>query len=460
MASSPAASSSASLKPSARDQPQPPAISIDTLVNQLLVAKRSLSSMNLVLRANEIATAARNAHEDALILAAQNRFLAASMLDQIAILMRVRRSIHATYEWGKRDFKKLVRAMDDVDADLAATMEMLRGTDVLDDLRPSEGERRNLLDFVDETGVHAMRDAMKKSIEEFQGIQQSFDGDLLRFETDIRNLKKVIAHVPPSNSDGDGPASRKPMAELLLTMDEHSSTMAQLLASLTKHFDMCVTAIRTTEGAAALARRKAAEVTQSQDNDAVSISGVIAEQESHMSDLEPKTAEDRAEMLKVVMQDADEVDDVVREIQERLAAMEQESAALDEQAHETTSAYACVSEAFAALAEIGDRLADYLAAEEDFGERWALEKEAVFGRLRDRGGEPPHRRQAGRGALAQGARGRRPPARGGPRRARLVPPRRGRVPAHGPVGGRAGAGKEVEACDRRRRRGRDRVGQG
>lgn len=168
MASSPAASSSASLKPSARDQPQPPAISIDTLVNQLLVAKRSLSSMNLVLRANEIATAARNAHEDALILAAQNRFLAASMLDQIAILMRVRRSIHATYEWGKRDFKKLVRAMDDVDADLAATMEMLRGTDVLDDLRPSEGERRNLLDFVDETGVHAMRDAMKKSIEEFQ----------------------------------------------------------------------------------------------------------------------------------------------------------------------------------------------------------------------------------------------------------------------------------------------------
>lgn len=201
---------------------------------------------------------------------------------------------------------------------------------------------------------------------------------MLRFDTDIRNLKKVMTDVPVA-----GPANRTPMAELLLTMDEHSSTMAQLLTSLTQHFDMCVTAIRTTEGAAALARRKAAEVPQSQDVDVVSISGVIAEQESHMSDLEPKTAEDRAEMLKVVMQDADEVDDVVREIQERLAAVERESSALEEQAHETTKAYAAMSEAFAALGEIGDRLADYLAAEGDFRERWELEKEAVFGRLCD-----------------------------------------------------------------------------
>ncbi|KAM4057246.1 autophagy protein apg17 domain-containing protein [Hirsutella rhossiliensis] len=376
------ASSAASLKPSADAQPQP-AISIDTLVNHLLVAKRSLSSMNLVLRANEVATAARNAHEDSVILAAQNRFLRGSIVDQIAILMRVRRSIHATYEWGKKDFKKLIRAMDEVDGELAATMEMLRGTEVQDDLRPSGGERRNLLDFVDETGVHAMREAMKKSIEEFQGIQQSFDGDLLRFETDIRNLKKVMAEFPLPSPDSDGAANRTPMAQLLLTMDDHSSTMAQLLTSLTKHFDMCVTAIRTTEGAAALARRKAAEVTQSQDSDGVSISGVIAEQESHMSDLEPKTAEDRAEMLKVVMQDADEVDDVVREIQERLAAMERHSGALEEQAHDTSRAYACMSEAFAALADIGDRLADYLAAEEDFHERWELEKDVVFGRLRD-----------------------------------------------------------------------------
>lgn len=170
---------------------------------------------------------------------------------------------------------------------------------------------------------------------------------------------------------------------LLQSLDDHSSTMAQLLASLTKHFDMCVTAIRTTEGAAALARRKAAEVTQSQSSDGVSISGVIAEQESHMSDLEPKTAEDRAEMLKVVVQDADEVEDVVREIQERLAAMEQEYTSLQEHVDHSKESYFGIISAFALVGQIGDRIDDYVAAEEDFRLRWELEKEAVFGKVRE-----------------------------------------------------------------------------
>ncbi|POR32799.1 Autophagy-like protein 17 [Tolypocladium paradoxum] len=396
--------------------PDDPAVSIDTLVNHLLVSKRSLSSMTLVLRANELATAARAAHEESALLAAQASFVCGSVADQIAILARVRRGLHATYEWGKRDFKTLVRAMDEVDAQLGATMKMLRGTDVQGALQPASGERRNLLDFVDENSVHGMRDAMKKSIQElqvlpaeradphslrhtltaaFQGIQQSFDGDLLRFETDIRNLKKIMSDsAPPTTTTtttttpddlDNSMATRTPMIDLLLSMDDHSSAMAQLLTSLTKHFDMCVTAIRTTEGAVAVARRRAAEVTQSQEGgaDGVSISGLIAEQESHMSDLEPKTAQDRAEMLRIVTQDADEVDDVVREIHDRLAAMDADHAALQAHARDATAAYERALAALAALDDIGDRLGDYLAAEADFRARWDLEKDLVFAKLRE-----------------------------------------------------------------------------
>lgn len=175
MAASPAASSrrsagssSASLKRSGDQQASSPSISIDTLVNHLLVAKRSLSSMNLVLRANELANSARHFHEDAAILAAQTGFLRSSILDQAAILLRVRRSLQATYDWGKKDFKKLVWAMDEVDGQLGGTMDMLRGTGVRSILRPKGEEKKNLLDFVDEASVHGMRDAMKKSIQELQ----------------------------------------------------------------------------------------------------------------------------------------------------------------------------------------------------------------------------------------------------------------------------------------------------
>ncbi|EYB24604.1 hypothetical protein FG05_06510 [Fusarium graminearum] len=355
--------------------PNAPSISIDTLVNHLLVAKRSLSSMTLVLRANEIANAARQSHEDVAILAAQAGFLKESILDQTTILVRVRRSLQGTYDWGKRDFKKLIRSMDLVDGGLEQTMEMLRDTSVEGVFRPEGEERRSLLDFIDEGGVHGVREAMKKSIQELQ----SFDGDLLRFDTDIRNLKKIITDTPALTHDD----THFPTFELLEGLVDHSANMAQLLVSLTHHFDMCVTAIRTTEGGVALARRRAAEVTQTQGNDGVSISGVIAEQESNVSDLEPNTAKDRAEMLKVVVQDAGEVNDVVQEIQERLTAMEQDYLVLQEQHDISKQAYSNMLEAYAVLGEIGDRLADYLAAEGDFKSRWDMEKESVFSKLQE-----------------------------------------------------------------------------
>ncbi|KAH7162132.1 autophagy-related protein 17 [Dactylonectria estremocensis] len=376
-------SRSNTLSRSRDDDPDSPSISVDTLVNHLLFAKRSLSSMTLVLRANEIATAAQLSHEDVAILAAQAGFLQTSILDQAAILVRVRRSLQATYDWGKKDFKTLVKSMDMVDGELEGTMEMLRGTGVQSVFRPKGEERRSLLDFVDEASVHGMRDAMKKSIEDLQGIQQSFDGDLLRFDTDIRNLKKIIIEAPAPLSHDKADPSNPPSSELLESLIDHSANMAQLLASLTTHFDMCVTAIRTTEGAVALARRRVAEATQAQDNDGVSISGVIAEQESNLSDLEPKTSKDRAEMLKVVVQDAEEVEDVVQEIQERLTAMEQEFAVLQEQTELAKKSYTAMLEAYVMLGEIGDRLGDYLAAEEDFRTRWEIEKESVFGKLQE-----------------------------------------------------------------------------
>ncbi|KAL6909174.1 autophagy-related protein 17 [Trichoderma evansii] len=369
---SPDSSSAGSLRPS-NDRL---AISVDTLVNHLLVSKRSLSSMTLVLRADEIARAARQSHEDTVMLAAQTGFLHNAIADQVVILGRVGKSLQATCEWGKKDFVQLVKRMDQVDGELEDTMNMLRTTVVGAALRPKGEARKSLLDFVDEGSVHGMRDAMKQCIKELQGIQLSFDGDLLRLETDIRNIKKIIDNAPT-------PAPQDMITKLLVEIFEHSANMAECLASLTQHFDMCVTAIRTTEGAAALARRKAAEVTQSQGGESVSISGVIAEQESNRSDLEPQTAEDRAEMLRVVIQDARLVDGVVQDIQDHLAQVEGKNAALGDQTDLTRKAHLGMLDAYATLGEIGDRLADYLAAEEDFKSRWEMEKEVVFTKLEE-----------------------------------------------------------------------------
>lgn len=207
----------------------------------------------------------------------------------------------------------------------------------------------------------------------------------MRFDTDLRNLKKALsdAPLPTTVEAGDGRAIG--MSDRLDDLVDHSSSMAELLTSLTKHFDMCVTAVRTTEGAVAVARRKAAEDTQTQDAEAVSISGVIAEQESNLSDLEPKTAEDRAEMLKVVVQDATEVGEVVQEIQDRLGAVEHEALMLERQAERVRGAYATIADAYALLDGVGGRLAPYMSAGDDFLQRWDLEKDTVHAKVREMG---------------------------------------------------------------------------
>ncbi|KAJ0166146.1 Autophagy-related protein 17 [Colletotrichum tanaceti] len=355
-------------------------VPVETLVEHLLAAKRSLSSITAVLRANEIATDARQAHEEAVILYAETQFLQRAIAEQSALLMKVRRGLKRTYDAGKRDFKSLVKTMDATNESLRETMDMLKNTTVEAVFRPPGEARRNLMDFVDEKSVHVMREALKQSLGELQSIQTSFDGDLLRFDDDLRALKKSIATSPLRRLPSDSSAS-DPIPELLGSLVDHSHSMAQLLTSLTKHFDLCVTAVRTTEGGAALARRRAAEVTQSQGGDGVSISGVIADQESHMPDLDPITYEDRADMLEIVVSDASEVESVIQELKERLQAMEDEFAAMTEQTGQIKAAFLGTLGAFAALEDMGGRMASYIASEAEFLQRWEDERYTIYNKL-------------------------------------------------------------------------------
>ena len=159
--------------------------------------------------------------------------------------------------------------------------------------------------------------------------------------------------------------------------------MAELLSSLTRHFDLCVTAVRTTEGGTELARLKAAETTPSHNSmagDSVSISGVIAAQERE-PEMEPLTAADRAEMLKVVVADSAEVDEVVAELGERLEAMEAEFGSLLAQTEQAKTTHGSCMSAYHLLEEVAGRLMSYVQSESEFMERWENEKMAIGEKL-------------------------------------------------------------------------------
>lgn len=166
------------------------------------------------------------------------------------------------------------------------------------------------------------------------------------------------------------------MLDLLVSLTDQSHSMAQHLSMLTRHFDMCVTAVRITEGGAALARRRAAE--DSGEADPVSISGVMAEQERNVEELEPQ---EKTEILQVVMEDAPQVDEVIADLNAEMQGIEVMFGSLKEQADQVKTAYVAVTQAFQILEEIGNRLPSYIAAESEFIERWEGEKDNIFARL-------------------------------------------------------------------------------
>lgn len=145
-------------------------VAVETLVEHLLAAKRSLSSMTLVLRANDLSTHARQLHEESVILGAQTAFLTKGINDQTKLLLRVRRSMIRTYDAGKREFKHIIKTLDAANGKLENTIDMLRHTRVDPVFRPAGEEPKNLLDFIDENQVHGMRDALKGSIAELQVV--------------------------------------------------------------------------------------------------------------------------------------------------------------------------------------------------------------------------------------------------------------------------------------------------
>lgn len=80
-------------------------IPLESLVAHLLASKRSLSSINTVLRANEIVTSGRSALEESVILRSRTGFLKRGISQQAKILQRVRSGIENIYDDVQNDFQ-------------------------------------------------------------------------------------------------------------------------------------------------------------------------------------------------------------------------------------------------------------------------------------------------------------------------------------------------------------------
>lgn len=115
----------------------------------------------------------------------------------------------------------------------------------------------------------------------------AFDNDLLTLNTSLSNLPESTQNYHNLS---------EPVHPYLQVLEEHAAAMAQLLESLTQHFDRCSEALKHSEAAS------------------------THNQETGMIDSMP--LEEKADLYAVLERDAREVDDVVAELKERFGEME------------------------------------------------------------------------------------------------------------------------------------------
>lgn len=164
----------------------------DGLISHLLAAKRSLSSISHVYRANNLCTSTRLSLEKSAILTARTSFLRSGITSQLDVLQQVQLNTQDTARQGREEFDAIVLGLDSADARLRKTLDTLRGTIVEAGLRPEKEERRSLLDFVDEGGVEGLIGSIKGVIGEAGKGFKDFENDNETFSEDIVRVRMTL----------------------------------------------------------------------------------------------------------------------------------------------------------------------------------------------------------------------------------------------------------------------------
>lgn len=341
---------------------------LDTLVSHLLASKRSLSSINHVYRANELVTSTRQRLEKSIITSARTFFLRSGIDSQCKVLAKVQKNIQGVAKGSSSEFASVVRTLDAADTRLKETLDLLRGTMVEASLRPEEEERKSLLDFVDETGVAALMAAINSSIDvagrahdEFKETNEAFDVDLQTVQGLLRTRKKQDAMSSFTEEAGS------PIPEILHEMEDRAKEMADNLESLVKHFDLCVTAIKHTEGGGDAAQQLADELPEAVD----------IRQDTPIGDGE------RLEMMEVLEKDANQVEDVVMEMKDHLLEMEAQYELVIAHTDELTKEHESTTTAFRLLENIGLTLPGYIMQSHVFVMRWDEDKARIKERMEE-----------------------------------------------------------------------------
>lgn len=229
--------------------------------------------------------------------------------------------------------------------------------------KPSQSHGKTLQDFVDLDQIETIKAYIRTCIDAVNQADGELSGTIKTLDTQTRNVSNAME---PHQEVEYIRLSNHMVANTFLSIEERASEMAESLQSLISHYDLCVKAVRHTEGAG---EAVAAELDESnQDLE-------TQEDEPQISDGE------RAELLQVIYNDAEEVDDVVNEINKLATEMESQAEQIDEHLKALTADSSNINNAMQLLSALSTQMPSSVSAGSTFLRIWAEQLENIQEKL-------------------------------------------------------------------------------
>ena len=331
--------SSLSSSPPPPDSPEasyegPP--NLERLVIHFVSAKRSLNSTGYVFRANELVTSSRSLIEEIAVLNAKNAFAKRGLDEQVDTLDAIRDAIASDSDQVSDQFTATVANLDKAHLGLEKTLKTLRKTVVQARQTNQEAsqetgsdsaitdsqqdEEKTLFDFIDEENHNDLLSSLRGLIDSYHAARLELDTNIETFDDSLKSISEQLTISPEASAGPNKPTIYdEPPAtieQLFRGMEDHATEMASSLQNLVQHYDLCVTALKHTEGGGEAAKQAIdmAELAKGTLGGEESLYGKTA--------AEPISDEERFEMLRIIDKDSFEVEDVMAEIRDRASEME------------------------------------------------------------------------------------------------------------------------------------------
>lgn len=221
-------------------------------------------------------------------------------------------------------------------------------------MQPENTPQKHLYDFIDSATVSNLEGTLRACIDRYNEAHAVLDDSSDAFDTALDNLHSSIENVPMTPASTSNPS---PIPSLYQDLEVHAKEAAQAFQSLVQHYDLCVTALRHTEGGSAAATQATGDAPVHSGNE-------------FAAPPEPLSEEERVEMVAVLVNDAQEVDDVVTEIRERGSEMDFLLNQIENHINQLRNESSALSSILQMISQITGEVKSHIATSRTFHASW------------------------------------------------------------------------------------------